>query len=85
MRDIDESQYRSDFWVELGPIRLSWHGLMYVLVFLSYLLVRITKEEGIWHFKTGCGGLYFYLIIGLMVGPGQYVLFYDLKMYSPIL
>jgi phosphatidylglycerol:prolipoprotein diacylglycerol transferase len=70
--------------VELGPIRLSWYGLMYVFGFLfSYLLVRYQmrrKEFGI--SKQEVENLYFYLIIGLMVGARMgYVLFYDLKMY----
>ncbi len=70
--------------VELGPIRLSWYGLMYVFGFLiSYLLVRHQmkrKDFGI--SKQEVENLYFYLIIGLMVGARLgYVLFYDLKIY----
>jgi phosphatidylglycerol:prolipoprotein diacylglycerol transferase len=70
--------------VELGPIRLSWYGLMYVLGFLiSYLLVRYQmkrKDFGI--SKQEVENLFFYLIIGLMVGARLgYVLFYDLKIY----
>ena len=70
--------------VELGPIRLSWYGLMYVFGFLiSYLLIRYQmkrKDFGI--SKPEVENLYFYLIIGLMVGARLgYVLFYDLKMY----
>jgi phosphatidylglycerol:prolipoprotein diacylglycerol transferase len=70
--------------VELGPIRLSWYGIMYVFGFLiSYLLVRHQmkkKEFGI--SKQEVENLYFYLILGLMVGARLgYVLFYDLKMY----
>ena len=70
--------------VDLGPIRLSWYGLMYVFgFFISYLLVRYQmrrKEFGI--SKQEVENLYFYLILGLMVGARLgYVLFYDLKMY----
>jgi phosphatidylglycerol:prolipoprotein diacylglycerol transferase len=70
--------------LELGPIRLSWYGLMYVFgFFISYLLVRYQmrrKEFGI--SKQEVENLYFYLILGLMVGARLgYVLFYDLKMY----
>jgi len=70
--------------VELGPIRLSWYGLMYVFGFLiSYLLVRYQmrrKDLGI--SKQEVENLYFYLIIGLIVGARLgYALFYDLKMY----
>ena len=70
--------------VDLGPIRVGWYGLMYVFGFLaSYLLVRHQmkrKDFGI--SKVEVENLYFYLIIGLMVGARfGYVFFYDLKMY----
>ena len=70
--------------VDLGPIRLSWYGLMYVFGFLaSYLLVRYQMKKKEWGLsKLEVENLYFYLIIGLMVGARLgYVLFYDLKMY----
>ena len=70
--------------IDLGPIRVSWYGLMYVFgFFISYLLVRYQmrkKDFGV--SKQDVENLYFYLIIGLMVGARLgYVLFYDLKMY----
>jgi phosphatidylglycerol---prolipoprotein diacylglyceryl transferase len=70
--------------IELGPIRLSWYGLMYVLgFFASYLLVRYQmkkKDFGITRLEVE--NLYFYLILGLVIGARLgYVLFYDLKMY----
>jgi phosphatidylglycerol---prolipoprotein diacylglyceryl transferase len=70
--------------IDLGPIRLSWYGLMYVFGFLaSYLLVRYQmkrKDFGI--SKPEVEDLYFYLILGLVIGARLgYVLFYDLKMY----
>jgi len=70
--------------VELGPFRLSWYGLMYVLGFVaSYLLVLYQmkrKDFGI--SKLEVENLYFYLILGLVLGARLgYVLFYDLKMY----
>ncbi len=70
--------------IDLGPIRVGWYGLMYVFGFLaSYLLVRYQmkrKDFGI--SKMDVENLYFYLIIGLMVGARfGYVFFYDLKMY----
>jgi phosphatidylglycerol:prolipoprotein diacylglycerol transferase len=70
--------------VELGPIRLSWYGLMYVFGFLiSYLLVRYQmkrKDFGIT--KQEVDDFYFYLILGLIIGARLgYVLFYDLKFY----
>ncbi|MCX8118327.1 MAG: prolipoprotein diacylglyceryl transferase [Desulfobacterota bacterium] len=70
--------------VELGPIRVSWYGMMYVLGFIaSYLLVRYQmKKKDFGVTRVEIENLYFYLIIGLMVGARLgYVLFYDLKMY----
>jgi phosphatidylglycerol:prolipoprotein diacylglycerol transferase len=70
--------------IDLGLIKVSWYGMMYVLGFIgSYLLVRYRmrrKDFGITRIEVE--NLYFYLIIGLMVGARfGYVLFYDLKMY----
>jgi len=70
--------------IDLGLIRVSWYGLMYVLGFLfSYLLVRYQlkrKDFGI--SKAEVDDLYFYLILGLIVGARLgYVFFYSLKMY----
>ncbi len=70
--------------VELGPIKVSWYGFMYVLgFFASYLLVRRQmKKKNFGISKMEVENLYFYLILGLMVGARLgYVLFYDLKMY----
>jgi phosphatidylglycerol:prolipoprotein diacylglycerol transferase len=70
--------------VEIGPIRVSWYGLMYVFGFLiSYLLVRYQmKRKDFGVLKQEVEDLYFYLIIGLLVGARLgYVLFYDLRMY----
>jgi len=70
--------------MELGPIRLSWYGLMYVFgFFASYLLVRYQmkrKDFGI--SKREVDDLFFYLLLGLIIGARLgYVLFYDLKRY----
>lgn len=70
--------------IDLGPIRVSWYGMMYVLGFIgSYLLVRYQmKRKDFGVSRVEIENLYFYLIIGLMVGARLgYVLFYDLKMY----
>jgi phosphatidylglycerol:prolipoprotein diacylglycerol transferase len=70
--------------IELGPIRVSWYGMMYVLGFLlSYLLVRYQiKRKDFGVSRQEVEDLYFYLILGLIVGARLgYVLFYDLKMY----
>lgn len=70
--------------LKLGPIRLSWYGLMYVIGFLaSYLLVRYQikrKDFGIT--KPEVENLYFYLILALIIGARLgYILFYDLMAY----
>ncbi|MDP3038633.1 MAG: prolipoprotein diacylglyceryl transferase [Deltaproteobacteria bacterium] len=70
--------------VKLGPIRLSWYGLMYVLGFLaSYLLVRYQMRKRDFDItKPEVENFYFYLIFGLIIGARfGYVLFYDLKTY----
>jgi phosphatidylglycerol---prolipoprotein diacylglyceryl transferase len=70
--------------VDLGPIRVSWYGFMYVAGFIaSYLLVRYQiKKKDFGISKPEIENLYFYLIVGLMIGARLgYVLFYDLKMY----
>ena len=70
--------------VKLGPVRLSWYGLMYVLGFLaSYLLVRYQMRKRDFDItKPEVENFYFYLIFGLIIGARfGYVLFYDLKTY----
>ncbi len=70
--------------IDLGPVRVSWYGMMYVLGFIaSYLLVRYQmKRKDFGVSRVEIENLYFYLVIGLMVGARiGYVLFYDLKMY----
>jgi len=70
--------------IDLGPIKVSWYGLMYVLgFFASYLLVRFQmKRKDFGVSKLDIENLYFYLILGLIVGARLgYFLFYDLKMY----
>src|SRR4030042_1307018 len=70
--------------IDLGPIRLSWYGLMYAFgFFASYLLVRYQmKKKDFGISKPEVEDLYFYLILGLIIGARLgYVLFYDLTMY----
>jgi len=70
--------------VKLGPIRLSWYGLMYVFGFLaSYLLVRYQMRKRDFDItKPEVENFYFHLIFGLIIGARfGYVLFYDLKTY----
>ncbi len=70
--------------IEVGPFRLSWYGLMYVLGFAaSYFLVWYQmKRKDFGVSKLEIENLYFYLILGLVIGARLgYVLFYDLAMY----
>lgn len=70
--------------IDLGPIHVSWYGLMYVLgFFASYLLVRYQmKKKNFGISKLDVENLFFYLILGLIIGARLgYVLFYDLKAY----
>ncbi len=70
--------------VQLGPFRLSWYGLMYVLGFLiSFLLVRYQiRRRDFGLSLQEAESLYYYLILGLIIGARLgYVLFYNLEMY----
>lgn len=70
--------------IEIGPFRVSWYGLMYILGFLvSYILVRYQmKKKDFGISRIEIENLYFYLILGLIIGARLgYVIFYDLKMY----
>ena len=70
--------------IDLGLIRLSWYGLMYVFGFLaSYLLVLYQmKRKDFGVSKLEIENLYFYIILGLVIGARLgYVLFYDFKTY----
>ena len=70
--------------VELGPVRVTWYGLMYVFGFIiSYLLVRYqVKKKDFGISLEEVEDLYFYLIVGLIAGARLgYVLFYDLQVY----
>jgi len=72
------------FAVELGPIQVTWYGLMYVFGFtISYLIVRYRVKKKDFGISLGeVEDLYFYVILGLMLGARLgYVLFYDLKMF----
>ena len=72
------------FIFQLGPVRVTWYGLMYVLgTAASYLLVRYQikrKDFGISPVEVD--SLYLYLLCGLVIGARLgYALFYDLRMY----
>src|SRR5664280_1370406 len=70
--------------LRIGPLALRWYGLMYVIGFVSsYLLVvyQLRKKKTKVN-KAEIDDLFFYLILGLMVGARLgYVLFYNLGFY----
>ncbi|NOY64195.1 MAG: prolipoprotein diacylglyceryl transferase, partial [Nitrospirae bacterium] len=70
--------------VKIGPLEIRWYGLMYLLGFTaSYLLVRYQikkRPDGI--DNTVVDDLYFYLILGLIIGARLgYVVFYNPAQY----
>jgi len=70
--------------VQLGPLRVSWYGLMYVFGFLaSYFLVLYQmKHKDFAISRQEVDSIYLYLALGLIIGARLgYVLFYDLSMY----
>ena len=70
--------------VQLGPLRVSWYGLMYVFGFLaSYFLVLYQmKHKDFGLSRQEVDSIYFYLALGLIIGARLgYVLFYDFSMY----
>ncbi|MDA8418565.1 MAG: prolipoprotein diacylglyceryl transferase, partial [Desulfobacteraceae bacterium] len=70
--------------VRLGPLRIRWYGLMYVLGFVaSYGLVRRQIEySGDTHLASHFENLNFTLLLSLILGGRLgYVLFYNLPYY----
>jgi len=70
--------------IKVGPLALRWYGLMYVFGFVSsYLLVLYQlKKKKLGITRAQLDDLFFYLIIGLIVGARLgYVLFYNLGFY----
>jgi phosphatidylglycerol---prolipoprotein diacylglyceryl transferase len=68
----------------IGPLAMRWYGLMYVFGFASsYLLaVHQLKNKAIKLTRAHLDDLYFYLIVGLIVGARLgYVIFYNLGFY----
>jgi phosphatidylglycerol---prolipoprotein diacylglyceryl transferase len=71
--------------ISLGPIKIRWYGLMYVLGFVgAYLLMsRQKRAREIGLQGTAAQDLIFYVAIGLIVGARLgYVLFYQYTNYS---
>ena len=70
--------------LKIGPFALRWYGLMYVFGFVSsYLLVLYQlKKKKIAVTRADVDDLFFYLILGLIVGARLgYVVFYNLGYY----
>lgn len=70
--------------IKIGPLSVRWYGLMYLIGFItSYLIVkREIKRRGLRVEKDFLENLYFYLILGLLLGARfGYVIFYNLSYY----
>ena len=70
--------------IEIGPIKLRWYGLMYVLGFIScyFLIGRQQKARDLGLTGAKLQDLIFSLAIGLIVGARLgYVLFYQFSNY----
>ncbi len=70
--------------IRIGPLSIRWYGLMYLIGFLcSYLILKKEiKRRRLIVEKDFLENLYFYLILGLLVGARLgYVLFYNLSYY----
>ncbi len=68
--------------IRIGPLTLSWYGLMYFLGFsISYFLVRYQiKRRDFDISKPEVDDLYFYAVLGLIIGARLgYILFITLK------
>ncbi len=71
-------------YFELGPVRIHWYGLMYLVGFLSawWLGIRRTHLAGAPWNSEQVGDLIFFAAIGVVLGGRLgYVLFYDLAAY----
>lgn len=70
--------------VKIGPLSIRWYGLMYLIGFISsYLIVKKEmKRKRLRVEKDFLENLYFYLILGLLIGARLgYVVFYNLSYY----
>ncbi len=70
--------------IKIGPLSVRWYGLMYLIGFIaSYLIVKgEIKRRGLRVEKDFLENLYFYLILGLLIGARVgYVIFYNLPYY----
>jgi phosphatidylglycerol:prolipoprotein diacylglycerol transferase len=71
--------------IEIGPLKLRWYGLMYVLGFLSayFLIGKQATARRIGLQGRRLQDLIFYLAIGLIIGARfGYILFYQISEFS---
>jgi phosphatidylglycerol---prolipoprotein diacylglyceryl transferase len=70
--------------VKLGPIRIHWYGVMYLIGFVAAWILatwRAKKSKGIWTSEE-ISDLIFYCIIGVLLGGRiGYIVFYNLSFY----
>jgi len=71
--------------IKIGPLSMRWYGLMYIFGFVSsYLLTlyQLKKKPSLKIDKAAIDDLYFYLILGLIIGARLgYIIFYNLGFY----
>ena len=71
-------------YFELGPLKIHWYGVMYLVGFLSawWLGVQRAQRAGAPWSEEQVGDLIFYAAIGVVLGGRiGYILFYDLGNY----
>ena len=70
----------------IGPVRVRWYGVMYVLGFIAayFLIQKQERSKQIGLIGTTAQDLIFYLAIGLIVGGRLgYILFYEYNDFMP--
>jgi len=71
--------------IKIGPLSMRWYGLMYIFGFASsYLLTlyQLKKKRSLKIDRAAIDDLYFYLILGLIIGARLgYVFFYNFGFY----
>jgi len=70
--------------VKIGPFAIRWYGLMYIFGFASsyFLVLYQIKNKALDISRKFIDDLYFYLILGLIVGARLgYILFYNIDFY----
>ena len=73
--------------VNIGPLSLRWYGLMYIFGFASSYLLAVyqAKKKNFGIDRSQIDDLYFYLILGLIIGARVgYVVFYHTAVASDL-